>query len=65
MDGDSRTRMALARVGFKVWSLNGQDWRWPSARNTAGGTLLDAHNPHVAALGRKLEERWETARLRW
>ena len=63
-DEDSRRRMALARAGFKVWSLTWQDLEVAFGKEPVGGTLLDGQNPHMAAVQQKLDERWETARLR-
>ena len=70
---DSRKRMALARAGFKLWSLTWQDLEVafgeregpaPRMNPPKAETLLDAQNPEMAALQRALDERWQTAALR-
>ena len=61
---DSRKRMALARAGFKVWSLTWRDLEVAFDKAPEAGTLIDAQNPEMAALQRALDERWQTAGLR-
>ena len=61
---DSRKRVALMRAGFQVWSLTWQDLEVAFGGAAESGTLLDAQNPQMAELQRRLDERFGTASLR-
>ena len=65
-DADSLKRMALVRAGFLVWSLTWHDLEFVFGKAPDVPDLLAGAKAggDMAALQRKLDDRWDTAALR-